>query len=97
MSGSVAAVGVGTATCGQYSTLYKANSEETEKHFIGWLDGFLSGLNVYALRKGERSKNLGSLQARKSLLHNYCDEHPLQDVGKAAMAIYDSLPANPPK
>ena len=39
-SDDVAAIGAGTATCGQYMNVYKRNPEETEKHFIGWMDGF---------------------------------------------------------
>ena len=93
-SDDVAAIGAGTATCGQYMNVYKRNPEETEKHFIGWMDGFFSGLNLAALMMGERSRNIGDKESNKQLLHAYCDKHPLQDVGQAAMAIYRSLPIN---
>jgi hypothetical protein len=77
-----------------YIKLYRAAPDETDKHFVGWLNGFHSGLNVAALGKGESTRNLGTANSTEQLLHSHCDAHPLQDVGQAAMMIYRSLPAN---
>lgn len=74
----VAALGAGTATCGQYSSLYKADPTGADNTFVGWVTGFLSGLNLAALSRGEQSRNLGDLKSTTRLLHSYCDTHPLQ-------------------
>lgn len=92
---NIAAVGVGTATCGEYSDVYKKDPEGVDARFVGWLDGFLSGMNIAAIMKGEQTRNLGERDSRERLLHSYCDSHPLQDVGQAAVNIYRSLPLNP--
>lgn len=92
---SIAAVGAGTATCGQYMSLYKKNPDETDAVFLSWVDGFYSGMNIAALAATKPSRNLGQPGSRKGLLHTYCDQHPLQDVGQAVTTIYRSFPFNP--
>lgn len=90
----VSASGVGTATCGQYMSTYKKSPSEADAVFLSWVDGFYSGMNIGALENSKPIRNLGQSDERNRLLHAYCDQHPLQDVGQAAVAIYRSFPLN---
>jgi len=64
---AVAGVGVGI-TCGQYMHIYKSDPAEADRTIVAWMDGFLSGMNVFSLSRGERSKDLGTRDSRSRLL-----------------------------
>lgn len=94
---AIAVVGPGTITCGEYAKSYRQDPGGTDAIIISWVQGFLSGLKVGALVKGEEAKNLGSksVSQQEQFVHTYCDNHPLSDVWQAAFDLYQSSAADP--
>jgi hypothetical protein len=93
----VTAMGAGTGTCGQYTKTYKTSPEATDRIVLGWINGFLSGLNTAALMRKEPPRKLGTYEEHQEYLHKYCDAHPLKEVGAAGVALFLSLPVQTPK
>lgn len=90
-------MGAGTASCGEYATAYRSAPSATDDLFISWVNGFISGMNTSAIFNDLPAKKIGTYESHKQFLHIYCDAHPLNDVGKAAVELYKSLPTTNPK
>jgi hypothetical protein len=51
--------GYGAATCAQFAEIYRQNPSNARTMFIGWAQGFMSGLNHALLKEGgQDSANL---------------------------------------
>ena len=89
----IALVGVGTTTCSEYATMYKSDPTTADTVFWTWVQGFLSGWNTAAMKKGEAPRDLGKAPEQQvQSFHSYCDRHPLSVVAQAALDLYMSLP-----
>src|SRR5687767_3949543 len=96
---SIAVVGVGTAPCGEYARFYKQDPKGADAAILSWVDGFISGLKIADLARGEPTKNVGSKSTaqRAQFIRSYCDSHPVGAVWQAAFNLYQSLTPGPPR
>src|SRR5262249_2711851 len=90
-----AVVGVGIATCAEFSKSYKRNPEDTAAVFMSWVHGFMSGWNGGAVARKEPPRDVGkkSIEQQELYVRSYCDAHPQSDITSAAKDLYLSLPA----
>lgn len=80
------AVAFGTPDCGRWIGAHTAAMD-------GWALGYLSGMNA-ALAKGGQQDPLNSLDSGEQILQwltNYCQQHPLERVDKAALLLWFEL------
>jgi hypothetical protein len=92
-------MGLGSSSCSKFAELMRMSPDRTESEYFDWAQGFMSGMNLIRLSSTPRipSKNLNSMSvdAQKRYLRNYCDQHPLSDLVKGILELYDSLPLSP--
>ena len=89
-----AVMGVGTASCAEFSKSYKRNPGDTTAVFMSWVHGFMSGWNAGAIARKEPPRDIGSKSIDQQELHirSYCDGRPQSDITSAARDLYLSLP-----
>ncbi len=85
-------MGMGTATCAQFATDYKANQDIEDIYFV-WARGFLSGRNSVLTENGLPTRELNSTpdSSQMFFLRTYCDGHPLLPYVFAVMELQKSL------
>ncbi len=85
-------IGIGNASCAQFSELYRDTPGETEAVFYSWAMGVMSGLNV-SLRE-ERANlmphNFGA-DAQKGYIRRFCEERPADLYVDAVFELYATL------
>jgi len=85
-------MGMGSATCAQFATDYKANQDADNMYFV-WARGFLSGRNSALSEAGLPTRQLDSMptSSQQFFLRTYCDAHPLLPYVFAVMELQKSL------
>ena len=82
---------------GPDSELYRANPSEAEGMFMGWAQGFMSGLNTSLLFMKQETADLQSSafgpSGQFSHVMRYCDGRPLATVVQAVLDLYRTLRA----
>lgn len=91
-SGELSTTGMGKTTCAEFARLYTEAPAETDRHFLGWMIGFLSGLNYAATTRGETARIIGSEEKVSELLRTTCATHRARNITEAAWLVYASLP-----
>ena len=73
----LSSMGIGTATCVQFATEYRADAG-IEQRFFDWAQGLMSGINdaLEDTMGKYRDLNSMSITQRKEILRAYCDDHP---------------------
>jgi hypothetical protein len=70
-------MGMGTATCVQFATEYRADAG-IEQRFFDWAQGLMSGINDALEDTMGKYRDLNSMPIaqQKEILRAYCDDHP---------------------
>ncbi len=94
---SVAVMGIGVGTCGDFTSLYKLDPARAETLYFSWVQGFLSGWNIGRLADDQPFYNLKSMDVdrQQSLVRTYCDQHPLSNYLDAVRGLTDELEQTP--
>jgi hypothetical protein len=89
-----AAAGIGALSCGEIAQEYKRGPVEIEGVMRIWAQGFMSGANLMSLSANGQYRDLAAMtiEAQERSLTNYCDEHPMAQLIKAVMDLYEKLP-----
>ena len=92
----LSSMGIGTATCVQFATEYRADAG-IEQRFFDWAQGLMSGIND-ALEDtiGKyRDLNSMSIAQQKEILRAYCDDHPAATYRNGINALMNYLTIAP--
>ena len=83
--------GLGLTSCAEYAKEYRTNPNATDRFFMTWVYGFISGVNAvgYAAYFDLGAKTPDEM---KRFLRQYCNDHPLTNFADAAMELLKSLP-----
>jgi hypothetical protein len=86
--------GLGAMTCGKIAQGYRQNPTVFEAMIMSWSQGFMNGVNV-SVKKDVGHRDLGAItvEAQKTSLRNYCDDHPLAEFWEAVINLYGKFPA----
>ena len=89
--------GAGTAKCSDFIKFYLSGSNSDVLVFLSWAQGYMSGLNAADMRSGGHGRDLSSISTEdeQQFLHDYCQEHPTDDVASAAISLYKQM--HPPR
>jgi len=70
-------MGIGTATCLQFATAYRADAG-IEQRFFDWAQGLMLGINDALEDTMGKYRDLNSMPIaqQKEILRAYCDDHP---------------------
>ena len=89
-SGSYNILGLGTKSCGFWTTERKEPNSNPAFYMAVWLQGFLTGYNLYT--PGVLDITEGTDAAgREAWMDNYCDDHPLKPFATGAEALVRHL------
>ncbi len=97
LSDTIVIAGFGTYSCGQFAEMYRQNPQITERIFVQWALGHMSGLNAYLLLSGSPMREDGtdlrkwSEDEQRRMIRAYCDSHPLQPYWEAVEQIYEDM------
>lgn len=94
-----AMTGAGVSPCAFFGQQFKENPQMRALEYIGWAQGFMSGLNTQMMQTDGRSRNLSAnsgYQGAAAFLQDYCDAHPLRAFEEGVTIYYNSLPFNTP-
>lgn len=85
--------GLGSRTCGQFATDYKAN-QSIEAAYNNWTLGYMTGMNVMLQAVNRPTRNLEGMpfEEKKSYMRSYCDSHPLRNFIDGATELFGTLP-----
>ena len=91
---SIKLVGIGAASCQEYLQEVGANPP-TERDFIAWAQGYMSGLLIRAPAGVDEDLDLAPpkfpLRAQGEFLRTYCSQHASADFPEAVEALYRTL------
>ena len=87
--------GPGANSCSLFKDLHEINPEIHEIAFFAWAQGFMSGMNAFALNTGEQVIDLqptefGQAQQRQ-YIHSFCDENPLRPYLQGVVNLMSEL------
>jgi hypothetical protein len=90
--------GAGAHTCAQFAEFYKQSPQLAEEDFFSWALGFMSAANIIGLANKEANTNklvrdLSSMDnpEKKSLIRQYCNDHPLVSYSHAVVDLLEKL------
>jgi hypothetical protein len=91
-------VGTGVRSCAQFVKEYKQSRLIEEIYFV-WTQGYLTGVNIMSIRRGEVGLDLVpkgmSIDWQKSYLRDYCSQNPLSPYSEAtASLLFEIVKAN---
>ncbi len=86
--------GVGMRSCANFAKDYAANTGAAEDVYFTWAQGFMSALNLTtsADHGVYRYIDGAAMDAYKTQIRSFCDEHPLAPYVAAVMEVMKSLP-----
>jgi hypothetical protein len=86
--------GVGGHSCAEIAEFFSQNPDQTSAMIFSWAQGYMSGLNVAGAASGREVRDLAGMNTKDEewVIRNYCDRHPMSDLGTAVMALYKTLP-----
>lgn len=91
-------VGIGVASCAQFNEEV-ANKPATERDYLAWAQGFLSGALMRAPQGVDEDMNLlppnFPLQKQADFPRTYCSANPEKDYMDAVHALYQILKGRP--
>src|SRR5262245_10051256 len=100
-------MGMGAASCTQFSQHYRSGSDTMENFFFNWAQGYMSGLNYVLLEPKVKSGNPLLVYPRdlraipigeqKQLIRTYCDKSPDKLYLDAVLSLYLRLPTGTAK
>lgn len=88
--------GAGTAKCSDFLKIYQNSSNPDDVLvFLSWAQGYMSGLNAADMRTGGNGRDLASISTddEQQFLHDYCTEHPGDDIASATIGLYKQMRA----
>ena len=83
--------GLGVASCAQYGKAYQKNPNETDRVYLTWAFGYITGANVMS-EAAYFDLGAKTPDEMKRFLRQYCNDHPLTNFADAAMELLKSLP-----
>jgi hypothetical protein len=87
-------VGIGAANCARF-TADAAQSIEVEKHYIAWMQGYMSGIMVGRPTGVDEGIDLEPtkfpLRAQIQFVHDFCLKDPKSDFADAVEQLYVRL------
>lgn len=94
-AGAIPLEGAGTAKCSDFLKFYQTGSSSDVLVFLSWAQGYMSGLNAADMRSGGHGRDLSSISTEdeQQFLHDYCQEHPTDDVASASINLYKQMHA----
>lgn len=78
-SATATVYGAGNSSCGEYLS-YREKKGCEYYQFSDWLNGFISSYGLYSGKKMKITDSKGMVY----WIDNYCKEHPLDEVARAA-------------
>ena len=85
--GSFALYGAGTASCGQYLSQTATGDADFIRMYEGWLQGFLSGMNVASRLRGGEMVLLPEVRSLLPYMTRYCRENPSSTFMAGSMTL----------
>ena len=93
--GQTAFFGPGANSCSLFKELHEMDPGIHEIAFFAWAQGFMSGMNAFALRAGEPITDLrpsGYDQDRqREFLHLFCEAHPVRPFVQGVFNLMTEL------
>lgn len=84
-------VGIGATSCARFNEEI-ARSPSTERDYLAWAQGFMSGLLMRAPQGVDENLDLAppsfALRNQAAFLHDFCSRNPGQDYADAVLALY---------
>jgi hypothetical protein len=92
----LSSMGIGTATCVQFVTEYRADAGN-EQRFFDWAQGLMSGINDALEDTMGKYRDLNSMPItqQKQILRAYCDDHPAATYRNGINALMNYLTIAP--
>jgi hypothetical protein len=92
----LSSMGIGTATCVQFATEYRADAG-IEQRFFDWAQGLMSGINDALEDTMGKYRDLNSMPIaqQKEILRAYCDDHPAAMYRNGINALMNYLTIAP--
>jgi hypothetical protein len=84
-------VGIGIESCGTWTSEAQTKNINWLGH-IAWLGGFITSYNVFGSKTGDLLVDT-DMPGAQGWVDNYCKDHPLDVVGKAAYQLVIELEA----
>ena len=88
----LSSMGIGTATCLQFATEYRADAG-IEQRFFDWAQGLMSGINDALEDNMGKYRDLNSMPIaqQKEILRAYCDDQPAATYRNGINALMNYL------
>ena len=83
----LALYGAGTASCGQYLAQTSTGDVDFIRMYEGWLQGFLSGMNVARRLHGGDMELLPEVRSLLPYMTKYCRENPSSTFLAGSMTL----------
>ena len=92
----LSSMGIGTATCLQFATEYRAD-DGIEQRFFDWAQGLMSCINDALEDTMGKYRDLNSMPIpqQKEILRAYCDDHPAATYRNGINALMNYLTIAP--
>jgi hypothetical protein len=89
--------GLGSATCAEFSQMYRGDPQAAHTTYFSWAQGFMSGWNTAVLVANVTTtyqvKDLGyDIDGQRFAIREYCEKHPLEPFFRAVVSAYAQLP-----
>jgi hypothetical protein len=86
--------GAGNRSCAKYAELKRNFPEEADLAFLGWAQGYMSGINLGGLVQGSHSyRDLSQTPEQITFfLKQYCDANPSANFKDGVIQLLKSLP-----
>ena len=87
-----AKIGVGARSCSEFSADYSNSTEIAELAYISWMQGYLTGVNIFLTASSEDALDLHPGKKDSdwffSYVREFCADNPLRDFSDGVIQLF---------